>query len=194
MWSVCIVLGKTSFTNEDDTVQALKKMNEGHEDTGVGKEDNANDKVTAATKDEEKEKVPDAQAKGGGDEPDWDGNAESSGAGDPSHGVGMIERNGDPDGDAGKMDEGESAPKADEGLVCTDEKEGTRKVHELMKEGVKGGGAKPTEDVNDNPANPIDTSLAAAQEEKSDEAPKTNRPNKKGLDSTQKLWSSPPPL
>ena len=27
MWSVCVVPGKTSFTNEDDAVQALKKMN-----------------------------------------------------------------------------------------------------------------------------------------------------------------------
>ena len=32
MWSVCVVPGKTSFTNEDDVVQALKKMNEGHND------------------------------------------------------------------------------------------------------------------------------------------------------------------
>ena len=41
MWFVCVLPGKTSFTNEDDAVQALKNMNEGHEDKGVGKEDNA---------------------------------------------------------------------------------------------------------------------------------------------------------
>ena len=70
MWSVCVVRGKTSFTSEDDVVQALKKMNEGHEDKGVGKEDNANGKVTEATEDKEEEKVPDAEAKGGGDETD----------------------------------------------------------------------------------------------------------------------------
>ena len=38
-----------------------------------------------------------------------------------------------------------------------------------------------------------DTSVAVAEEGKSDEAPKTNTPNKVGLDATQKLWSSPPP-
>ena len=51
MWSVCVVSGKTSFTREDDAVQALKKMNEGQEQKGFCNEDNANDKVT-----EEKEK------------------------------------------------------------------------------------------------------------------------------------------
>ena len=62
-------------------------MNEGHEDNGVAKEDNAevakasedNDKVAEATEDKEKETVPDAEAKGGGDEPDGDGIAVSSG-------------------------------------------------------------------------------------------------------------------
>ena len=34
MWFVCVVPGKTSFTNEDEAVQALKKMSEGHEDKG----------------------------------------------------------------------------------------------------------------------------------------------------------------
>ena len=61
MWSLCVVPGKTSFTNEDDAVQALKKINEGHEDKGVDKEDNAevaianedNDKVAEATEDKE---------------------------------------------------------------------------------------------------------------------------------------------
>ena len=78
MWSVCVLPKKTSFTKEDDAVQALKKMNEGHEDKGVGKEDNAevaeanedNDKVVEATDNREKETVPDAEAKGGGDESD----------------------------------------------------------------------------------------------------------------------------
>ena len=51
MWSVCVVPPKTSFTTLDKAVQALKKMKEGHEDKGVGKEDNANDKVTEGTKD-----------------------------------------------------------------------------------------------------------------------------------------------
>ena len=90
MWSVCVVPGKTSFTNEHDAVQALKTMNEGHEDGGGGKEDDAevaeangdNDKVVEATEDKEKETVPDAEAKGGGDEPDGDGIAASSGAGE----------------------------------------------------------------------------------------------------------------
>ena len=86
MWSVCVVPGKTSFTNEDDAVQALKKMNERHEDKNVGKKDDANDEVTEATEDKEKEKVPDAEAKSGCDEPDGDRIAESSGAGNPSHG------------------------------------------------------------------------------------------------------------
>ena len=63
MWSVRGVLGKTSFTNEDDAVQALKKMNEGHKDKRIGKKDNANDEVTEATEDKEREKVTDAEAK-----------------------------------------------------------------------------------------------------------------------------------
>ena len=90
MWSVCVVPGKTSFRNEDYAVQALKKMNEGHEDKGVGKEDNAevaevnedNDKVMEVTEHEEKETVPDAEAKHGGEEPDGDVIAASSGAGE----------------------------------------------------------------------------------------------------------------
>ena len=98
-------------------------MNEGHEDKGVSKEDNAevaeankgNDRVVEATKDEGKETVPDAEAKGGGEEPDANGIAATMGAGE-----GVIEPNADGDGDAGKMDEGESPPKADEDLVCTD--------------------------------------------------------------------------
>ena len=61
-----------------------KKINERHEDKGVGKEDNANDRVTDATKDNERDKVTEAEAKGGGI-------AESSGADDPSHGEGMME-------------------------------------------------------------------------------------------------------
>ena len=69
MWPVCVVPEKTSFTNEDDTVQALKKMDGRHEVKGVGNKDNANDKVTDATEDNEKDKLPDAEAKGGGDEP-----------------------------------------------------------------------------------------------------------------------------
>ena len=32
MWSIWVVPGKTSFTNEDDAVQALKRINEGHEE------------------------------------------------------------------------------------------------------------------------------------------------------------------
>ena len=195
MWSVCVVPGKTSFTNEDDAVKALKKMNEGHEDKGVDKEDNAevavanedNDKVAEATEDKEKETVPDAEAKGGGDEPDGDGIAVSSGAGE-----GVMEPNGDGDRDLQTMDEGESPTKADEEMVCTDAKEGTKEEDEPVQEGEEGE-AKPTEDVNDKPATPIDTSVAVAEEGKSDEAPKTNTPNKEGLDATQKLWSSPPP-
>ena len=120
--------GKTSFTNEDDAVQAPKKMNERHKDKGVGKEDIANDKVTDATEDNEKDKVTDAEAKDGGEEPNGDGIAESSGAGDPSHGEGVMEPNGDGDSDAGKLDEGESQPKADEGMVRTNEFEGTKEV------------------------------------------------------------------
>ena len=100
--------------------------------------------------------------------------------------------NSDDEGDAGKMDEGESLRKADEEMVCTDEKEGTKEEDEPMQEGEQGGEAKPTEDVNDKPATPSDTSVAMAEEGKSDEAPKTNTPNKEGLDATQKLWSSAP--
>ena len=62
-----------------------------------------------------------------------------------------------------------------------------------LKRESKGEGAKPTEDVNDKPATRSDTSLAVAQEGKSNEAPRTNTPNKEGLGATQKLWSSPPP-
>ena len=50
MWPVCVVPGKTSSTNEDEAVEAFKKMNERHEDKGLGREDNANDKVTDATR------------------------------------------------------------------------------------------------------------------------------------------------
>ena len=122
MWCVMVVPGKTSLTNEDDAVQAVKTMNEGHGDKGVGKEDNAkvaqanedNDKVVEATEDKEDETVPDAEAKGGGDKPDGDGIAESSGAGNPSHGERVMEPDGDTYGDTGKMDEGESPPKADD--------------------------------------------------------------------------------
>ena len=99
MWPVCVVPGGTAFTNEDDAMQALKKMNERHENKGLGKEDTANEKVTDGTKDNEKDKVTDAEARGGGDERDGDGIAESSGAGDPSHGEGVKEPNGDGDGD-----------------------------------------------------------------------------------------------
>ena len=35
-------------------MQALKKMNEGHEDKGEGKEDNANEEVTVATEDKKR--------------------------------------------------------------------------------------------------------------------------------------------
>ena len=193
MWSVWVVPGKTSFTNEDDVVQALKKMNEGHEDKGVDKEDNVevavanedNDNVAKATEDKEKETVPDAE--GGGDEPDGDGIAVSSGAGE-----GVMEPNGDGDRDLQTMDEGKSPTKADEEMVCTDAKERTKEEDEPMQEGEQGE-AKPTEDVNDKPATPSDTSVAVAEEGKSDEAPKTNMPNKEALDATQKLWSSPPP-
>ena len=110
-------------------------MNEMHEDKGVGKEDNANEKMTDATEDNEKDKVTDAEAKGGGDQPDKDGIAESSGAGDPSHGEGVMEPNDGGDGDAGKMDEGKSPPKADDGMVRTDENEGTKEVDQSMEEG-----------------------------------------------------------
>ena len=156
MWYVYVIPGETSFKNENDAVQALKKMNEGHEDKGVGKEDNAevaeangdNDKVAEATEDKEKETVPDADAKGGGDEPDADCIALSSGASE-----GVMEPNGDGDRDVRKMDEGESPPKADEEMVCTEEREGTKKEDEPMQEGEQGE-AKATEDVRDKPAAP----------------------------------------
>ena len=106
MWSVCVVPAKTSFTNKDDAVQPLRRMNEGHEDRGVGKGEDANDKVTEATEDKEKERVLYAEAKGSGDKPHGDGIAESSRAGAPSHGEGVMEPNDDADSDAGKMDEG----------------------------------------------------------------------------------------
>ena len=54
MLSVCVVPAGTSFLNEDDAVQAVKTMKEGHEDKGVGKEDCDNDEVTEDTKDKEK--------------------------------------------------------------------------------------------------------------------------------------------
>ena len=138
MWSGCVLPGETSFTNEDDAVQALKKMNEGHKDKSVDKEDNAevavangdNDKVAGATEDKEKETVPDAEAKGGGDEPDGDCIAVSSGAGE-----GVMEPNGDGDRDLQTMEEGESSTKADEEMVCTDTKEGTKKEDEPMQRG-----------------------------------------------------------
>ena len=182
-----------SFTNEDHMVQALKKMNERHEDKGVGRKDNANDKVTNATEDNENDKVTDAEARGGGDEPDGDGIAESSGAGDPSHGEGVMVPNAEGDGDAGKMDKGESPPKADEGMVRTDENEGTKEADQYMEEAELGGEAKSTEDVNDNPTTPSDASVAAAQEGRSNEAFNENRPNTEGLDAAQQLWRSPPP-
>ena len=131
IWPVCVVPGKTSFTNKDDAVQALKNIHQRHKDEGVGKEDNANDKVT------------DPEASGGGDEPDEDGIAESSGAGDPSHAEGMKEPNGDGEGDAGKMNKRESPPKADEGMVHSDKEEGTKKVDQPMEEGEQGGEEKP---------------------------------------------------
>ena len=196
MWSVCVVAGKTSFTNADHAMQALKKMNKGHEDKGVGKEDNAevveanedNDKVMKATEDKGKETVPGAEAKGCGDEPDGDGIVASSGDGE-----GVMEPDGDGDGDAGKMDKGTSPPKADEEMVSTDEREGTKEEDEPMQEGEQRGEAKPTEDVHDKPATRSDTSVAVAEEGKSDEVPKTNTPNKEGLDATQRLWSLPAP-
>ena len=183
MWSVCVVPGKTSFTNEDDAVQALKKMNEGHEDKGVDKEENAeaavanenNDKLAEATEDKEKETVPDAEAEGGGNEPDGDGIAVSSGAGE-----GVMEPNGDGDRDLQTMDERESPNKADDEMVCTDAKEGTKEEDGPMQEGEQGE-AKPTEDVNDKPTTPSDTSVARAEGGKSDEAPKTNTPKKAGF-------------
>ena len=104
----------------------------------------------------------------------------------------VMEPNGDGDRDVQTMDEGESPTKADEEMVCTDAKEGKKEEDEPMQEGEQGE-AKPTEDVNDKPTTPSDTSVAVAEEGKSDEAPKTNTPNKEGLDATQKLWSSPPP-
>ena len=147
--------------------------------------------MTDATEDNEKDKVTDAEEKGGGDEPIGDDIAESSGAGDPSHGEGVMEPNGDGDSDAGKMDEGESPPKADEGMVRTDVKEGRKEVGQAMEEGEQRAEAKPKEDVNGKPATPSDGSSAVAQEEKSDEAPNTNTPNKGPSDATQKLCSLP---
>ena len=141
--------------------------------------------MAEATEDREKDTVPDAEAKGGGD--DGDSIAVSSGAGE-----GVMEPNGDGDRDVQTMDKGESPTKADEEMVCTDAKEGTKEEDEPMQEGEQGE-AKPTEDVNDKPAGPSDTSVAVAGEGKSNEAPKTNTPNKEGLDATQKLWSSPTP-
>ena len=193
MWPVWVVRGKTSFTNEDDAVQALKEINERHVDKGVGKEDNANDKILDATADNVKDKLTDAEAKGGGDQLDGDGIAESSGAGNHSHGEGVMEPNGDGDSDAKKLDQGESPPKTDEGMVRTNERAGSKKVEQPMDEGEQGGEAKFTEDANDKPATPSDASVAVAQEGKSNEAPNKNRPNKEGLDATQKLWSSPSP-
>ena len=192
MWSVCVVPGRTSFRNGDGAVQALKKMNERQDDKGVGKEDNANDKVTDATEDNGKDKVTSAEAKDGGDEPDRDGIAESSGAGNPSHGEGVMAPNRDGDSDAGKMDGAESGPEADEGMVRTNEREGTKKVDQPMEEGEQGPEAMPTDDVNDKPATRSDTSVAVGQERKSDEAASRNTPNKECLDATQKLWSLQP--
>ena len=146
-----------------------------------------NDKVAEASENKEKETVQDAKAKGGGDEPYGDGIAVSSGAG-----RGVMEPNGDGDRDLQTMDEGESPTKADEEMVCTDAGEGTKEEDEPMQEGEQGE-AKPKEDVNGKPATPSDTSVAVAENGKSDEAPKTNTPNKEGLDATQKLCSSTPP-
>ena len=117
----------------------------------------------------------------------------SSGAGNPAHGEGVMEPNCDGDGDAGKMGEGGSPAKADEGMLRTDCKEGTKEADQPMEEREQGEEAKTTEDVNDKPAIPSDASVAVAQEGKSDEAPNKNTPNKEGVDATQKLWSSPPP-
>ena len=69
MWSVCVIPGKASFTNEDDAVPAPKKMNDGHAEKDVGKEDNAEvaeanedkDKVMEATDNKKKETVPVAE-------------------------------------------------------------------------------------------------------------------------------------
>ena len=105
----------------------------------------------------------------------------------------MIEANGDGDSDAGKINEGEFPPKADEEMVCKDKKEGIKEVDESMEEGEQGEEGKPTEDVKDKPAIPSDTSVAVAEEGKGDEAPKTNTLNREGLDTTHKLWSWPPP-
>ena len=92
-------------------------MNEEHEDKGVGNEDNAEvaeankdkHKVFEATEDKEKETVP--EDKGGGDKRDGEGIAELSSAGNPSHGEGVMEPNGDGDGDAGKMENGSPHPR-----------------------------------------------------------------------------------
>ena len=104
-----------------------------------------------------------------------------------------MEPNGDTYGDAGKMDEGESPSKADEEMVCTEDKEGMKEVAQPMEEGEQGGEAKPTEYVNKRPAIQSDTSVAVAEEGKSDEAPETNTPKKEGFHATQRLWRSPPP-
>ena len=104
-----------------------------------------------------------------------------------------MEPNGDGDGDAGKMDEGESAPKPDARMVPTHEKEGTREADQPVGERQQGGEARPTKDVNEEAATRSDANVAVAQKGKSDEAPNRNTPNKEGLDATQNLWSSPPP-
>ena len=182
MWSVCVVPGKTSFTNEDHALQALKKMNDGHEDKGVGPEEKAelveakedNDKVVEATEDKQKETVPDAKAKGGGDEPDADAIAEWIGASDPSHGKGRH-------------------PRPMRKWCVLTKREGTKKVNEPMEEGEQGAEPKPMQDVNNKSATASDTSVAVVEEGKSDGAPKTYTPNKEGLDATQKLWSLPHP-
>ena len=49
-------------------------------------------------------------------------------------GEGMMEPNGDGDGHAGKMEGAESPLKAQEGMVCTDKKEGTKEMDEPMEE------------------------------------------------------------
>ena len=165
-------------------------MNEGHEDKGVHKEGNAkvavanedNDKVAEATEDKEKETVPDAEPKGGGNKPNGDGIAVSSGAGE-----GVMEPNDDSDRDVQTMDEGESPTKADEEMVCTDVREGTKEEDEPMQEGEQGE-AKPTGDGNDKPATPSDTSVAVAEEGKSDEAPKTDTQARRTR-RTRRVWT-----
>ena len=101
----------------------------------MGNENNVNNKTTEASEAKEREKVTDSEAKGGADELDGEGIAESNGAGNRSHGEGLMESNGDGDGDAGRIDEGESPPKADEGIVYTDKREGTKEVDQPMEEG-----------------------------------------------------------